>query len=70
MPDCFRLLAGSASAVHVQAVLCAGLVLWHLSFGDHVDHQGVQPQGVQWWHCTKSGHRCFVPQDPQRLLDN
>ena len=35
--------AGSASAVHVQAVLRAGLVLWHCGPGGHVDHQGVQP---------------------------
>ena len=61
--------AGFATAVHVQAVLRAGMVLWHCSPSGNVDHQGVQPQGVQWWHCTERVDWCLVPQDSQRDID-
>ena len=61
--------AGSAAAVHVQAVLRAGMVLQYCSPSSDVDHQGVQPQGVQRWHCTERVHWCLVPQDSQRDID-
>ncbi len=61
--------AGSATAVHVQAVLRAGMVLWHCSPSSDVDHQGVQPQGIQRWYCTERVNWGVVPQDSQRDID-
>ena len=59
-------VAGHSSAIHVQAVVRAGLVLRDCSPGRHVDCQGVQPQGVQWRHRTERVHWCFLPQDSQQ----
>jgi hypothetical protein len=69
LSESFYFCAGSTAAVHVQVVLRAGMVLWHCSPGSNVDHQGVQPQGIQRWHCTERVHWCLVPQDSQRDID-
>lgn len=57
---------GAAPAVPVQAVLYSGVVLWNCSIGHHVDHQGVQPQGVQWRRCSERGNWSPFQKDPQR----